>query len=126
MKKQNDVLKIENNKLSLKSSVTGTGGSKIGRSQEKDISMSSKVSYYDQNKENDFKEEMLKLTIFQKNRLSQMNEVGDISPQVYTRNQSQIVQNNVSQVSNFNHNNAHNNVSNSSKMLPINKKKAEF
>jgi hypothetical protein len=39
---------LENNKLSLKTSTTT--GSKIAKSQEKDTNVTSKVSYYDQNK----------------------------------------------------------------------------
>ena len=48
------------------------GNPSDSKSYEKDSTLFSKISYYDQNKENDFKDEMLKLPIFQKNRLNQI------------------------------------------------------
>jgi hypothetical protein len=84
------------------------------KSQEKEANIFSKITYYDQNKENDFKEEMLKLTIFQKNRLNQLNSPSPTnnhpSPQnISTANPSQV---------------SHN--PNPTKAVPINKRKAEF
>ncbi len=81
------------------------------KSQEKEANIFSKISYYDQNKENDFKEEMLKLTIFQKNRLNQLNASPTHNPPAQsasTVTTSQPTQNPTS------------------KALPINKRKAEF
>jgi hypothetical protein len=79
------------------------------KSQEKDANIFSKITYYDQNKENDFKEEMLKLTIFQKNRLNQLNSASPTnnpSPQnISTANPSQVTHN-------------------PTKAVPINKRKA--
>lgn len=74
--------------------------------------MFSKITYYDQNKENDFKEEMLKLTIFQKNRLNQLNSASPTNnptPQnISTVNPTQPTHNPPT------------------KPVPVNKRKAEF
>jgi hypothetical protein len=103
-------LRNENNKLVSKLQTT-SGSRSTTKSQEKDANIFSKITYYDQNKENDFKEEMLKLTIFQKNRLNQLN---DPSPtQTPSPQNSSVV--NPTQVSHH-----------PSKIAPVNKRKAEF
>ena len=88
---------------------SGSGSRSTNKSQEKESNIFSKITYYDQNKENDFKEEMLKLTIFQKNRLNQLNASPTSNPPSHSN-----VTPNPPQPS-------HN-----PKPVPINKKKAEF
>jgi hypothetical protein len=128
------MLRIENSKLQARvhSGHGGHGAGNLSKSQEKDPNIFSKISYYDQNKENDFKEEMLKLTIFQKNRLDQINHnnvspnhttpTPPVSAQPPTASRGQPNINNYSQVNPIQHNQAQA----ASKMMPFNKKKAEF
>ena len=64
------MLKNQNEKLLAKLQST-SDSYHDKKSYEKDPNLLSKISYYDHNKENDFKDEMLKLPIFQKNRMNQ-------------------------------------------------------
>ena len=112
MKKLNEQLKLQNSKLMSKVQNPNAVSRSTTKSQEKQSNIISKITYYDQNKENDFKEEMLKLTIFQKNRLNQLNSPSPTNNNPSPQNISTV---NPSQVSH-----------NPTKAVPINKRKAEF
>ena len=80
MKKENEALRVQGSKLA--SRIQSNSQFNLDKSAEKDHNPFS--NYYDQNKENDCKDEMLKLPIFQKNKLSQLSYHETPSPRALT------------------------------------------
>ncbi len=90
------------------------------KSQDKEMNPFSKVNYYDINKENNFKDEMLRLPIFQKNKTNIGSTDKSPSPRTTAHTQGHPSASHVSHVSQVSQ------ASQSIKGVNANKKKAEF
>lgn len=106
------MLKIQNSRLMAQ--LQGNSMNKEMKHDEKEMNPFSKVNYYDLNKENNFKDEMLRLPIFQKNKKNNEHTDNTPSPRTTPQGQKHPQHSQVSQASQ------------SIKGVNINKKKAEF